>query len=443
MLNMKRIFAVLAVVALMLPSELSAQQPYSQRMVESLSLKTYTNNRGETSLATANFSYVPGLVAKSVLAAYNLYGNEAYWEAVKSYADRQLTGNPDKPILIGDNDIDAINAGKVFFDLYTHSLEKGDTGSAARYKEAAAYMHDKLQNHHARIPEGLPGAGGFFHKGKYPNQMWLDGLYMGSAFYAGYEALFGKEDNREAWTDIAKQFETIHKYTWDKKKHLNYHAWSATPDDEDSFWARKENPYKGTSPEFWARGCGWYFAALADVLEVMPKNHPEYKKILRIYRQVADGLAQWQDKSGSWYQLLQYDNQTCADGIGDRIGERYFNVGTNPNYLESSASSMFTYAFCKGIRLGLLKEKKFAPIAKKAFQGLLDNFITENADGSINIEQSCASAGLGPKKNINRTGTINYYLCGGDTGITRNEGKAIGAFTLAACEYEQLFGSAQ
>lgn len=408
-------------------------------MVESLSLQTFSNNRGKTSFATADFSYVPGLVAKSVLKTYNQYAIESYWDCIKSYADRQLTGDAQKPIKIGNNDIDAINAGKVFFDLYRHSMEIGDTASASKYQVAADYMHHKLQKEHTRIQAPLKGAGGFIHKGKYPDQMWLDGLYMGAAFYAEWEATFGAEDNKDAWSDIALQFKTIHKYTWDKEKELNYHAWSANPTDPNSFWANQTKPFLGASKEFWARGCGWYFAALTDVLELMPKNHPDYKKLLKIYRQVAKGLMRWQDSSGSWYQLLQYNDSMTGDNVGDYIQDKYYNIGRKPNYLESSASSMFTYAYCKGIRLGLLDREIYLPVAQKAYQGLLQNFITENPDGSINIIQSCASAGLGPAKNKSRTGTTNYYLCGNDVGITQNEGKAIGAFTMASCEYERLF----
>ncbi|MBQ7946001.1 MAG: glycoside hydrolase family 88 protein [Bacteroidales bacterium] len=419
---------------------LLAQSPYSQRMAESLSLQTFTNNKRQSTLSTADFSYVPGLVAKSVLVTYQQYPEkEAYWQAVKAYADRQLTGNPAAPIKIHDNDIDAINAGKVFFDLYNVSMQKGDTESAAKYKEAATYMYNKLKTVHTRIQKPLNGAGCFIHKGKYPDQMWLDGLYMGAAFLAGYEATFNNGGDKAAWSDIALQFKTIHKYTWDKEKQLNYHAWSANPADANSFWANDSKPFLGCSKEFWARGCGWYFAALIDVLEVMPQNHKDYKHLLKIYREVAAGLAKWQHESGSWFQLLQYDETTTGNGEGDLAsnGKKY-NVGYKPNYLESSASGMFTYAYLKGIRLGLLDKETYLPIAKKAYQGMLDNFITENPDGSINIIQSCASAGLGPASDLSRTGTINYYLCGKDTGITQNEGKAIGSFTLASCEWERL-----
>ncbi len=419
---------------------LFAQAPYSQRMTESLSLQSFTNNKKTSSLNEADFSYVPGLVAKSVLVTYRQYPEkEAYWEAVKAYADRQLTGDAQTPIKVPDNDIDAINAGKIFFDLYTVSMQKGDVASAEKYRQAATYMYHKLKTVHTRIPKKMKGAGCFIHKGKYPYQMWLDGLYMGAAFLAGYEATFNHGGKAADWSDIALQFKTIHRYTWDKDKQLNYHAWSANPADENSFWANDNKPFPGCSKEFWARGEGWYFAALTDVLEVMPKHHKDYKKLLKNYREVAAGLARWQHESGSWFQLLQYDENTMADGIGDLAsnGKRY-NVGTKPNYLEASASGMFTYAFLKGIRLGLLDRDTYLPIAEKAWAGLLFNFITENPDGSVNIIQTCASAGLGPAKDLSRTGTINYYLCGKDTGITQNEGKAIGSFSLAACEWELL-----
>lgn len=436
---MKKLILTLASSWLFI-SLVTAQMPYSQKVVESLSMKDFHNNRGSVSLDKADFSYVPGLVAKSVLKTYFLYPEKTeYFAKVKAYADRQLTNNPERPINIHSDDIDAINAGKIFIDLYRICSQQGDNESAARYKEAATYLYKELKTRHTRINDSLPGAGGFIHKGRYPYQMWLDGLYMGSAFLAEWEACFGEKNDIEAWADIALQFKTIHRYTWDAGKQLNYHAWSAKPDDPNSFWANQQEPYLGASKEFWARGCGWYFAALADVLEVMPKNHPDYHALLSIFRDVAKGLRRWQDsKSGCWYQLLQYDDKMTADGIGDFINGRYHNVGTLPNYLESSASGMFTYAFAKGVRLKLLDRNTYLPTIRRAYQGLLKTFVTFNEDHSINIMQSCASAGLGPARNPNRSGTINYYLCGNDVSITFNEGKAIGSFTMAFCEYERL-----
>jgi unsaturated rhamnogalacturonyl hydrolase len=202
---------------------------------------------------------------------------------------------------------------------------------------------------------------------------------------------------------IALQFKTLHTYTYDPVKQLNYHAWTADPTDENAFWANQTDPFKGCSPEFWGRGMGWYVAALTDVLEWMPKDHPDYPVLLANYRQVAAGIKRWQDPaSGVWYQLLQYDASKRADGVGDLVKGARYNVGTTANYLESSCSCMFTYALYKGVRLGLLPAATYLPVARKAYQGILDTFIVAKGN-KIDIIQSCASAGLGPASNPSRT----------------------------------------
>lgn len=420
----------------------SVEAPYSQQMVEQRALKTFLSNKREQQLSTAKWDYVPGLVAYSVLKAWEQYPeNDSYYQTVKAYADFCLQGGD--TLHVERSNIDDLAAGKIFFTLYRHEVAKGNTADALRYKHCATFLRNKLKYEHERIAEGKPGAGGFFHKAKYPDQMWLDGLYMGTAFYAEWQYHFGEEagaaDDAGSWTDIAHQFKTIHRYTYDRDKHLNYHAWSASPTAPDSFWAKKEAPYKGCSPEFWGRGMGWYFASLIDVLNFMPTDHRDYPALLHIVQEVAEGLAQYQDEaSGCWYQLLQYDSTRTANGIGDFYNNKAYNVGDKPNYLESSASAMFTYAYLKGIRTGLLSREQYMPIADKAYNGLLSTFIRRGEEGEIDIIQSCASAGLGPRKDLSRTGTINYYLCGKDVHITRNEGKAIGPFIMASLEWELL-----
>ena len=424
---------------------------YAQKMVESHGIVDFYCNRSyKAELDSAAWDYVSGLVANAVLMAWELYPEKTeYYNAVKAFADNSTT--PDgltilnekgKPALRPSN-IDDLPAGNVFFTLYKEELRKGNEQDANRYRTAATLIRNKLKHEHSRISADLPGTGGFFHKAVYPNQMWLDGLFMGSPIYARWQHNFGgddAQDNEESWSDIAHQFITINKYTYDEEKQLNYHAWSATPEDENSFWARKEEPHKGCSQEFWGRGMGWYFAALADVLEIMPKDHANYQDVLAIYNQVAAGLKRWQDPaSGVWYQLLQYDATKTADGIGDTVGDKTYNVGTQPNYLEASASSIFTYAYLKGINLGLLDRETYLPVAEKAYQGLINTFIRPNEEtGKIDIIQVCASAGLGPAKDPSRTGTANYYLAGKDITVVENEGKAIGTFIMASVEYEKL-----
>ncbi len=425
-----------------------APATYSQKMVESHGLVDFYCNRSyKDSLSHTVWDYVSGLVANSVLKAWQMYPEKTeYYDAVKAFADNSTNADGTQILnakgqnALRPSNIDDLPAGNIYFALYKEELKRGNTKDAERYKNAATLIRNTLKYNHSRIAEGLPGAGGFFHKAVYPNQMWLDGLFMGSPVYAQWEHVFGQEnagEYTESWNDIAHQFKTIHHFTYNPETQLNYHAWTATPNDSNAFWSNKQEPFLGCSKEYWGRGMGWYFAALVDVLEFMPKEHADYPAVLAILNQVAAGLARWQDaESGVWYQLLQYDATVTGDGKGDLAsnGETY-NVGTLPNYLEASCSSIFTYAYLKGIRLGLLDKATYMPVAEKAYQGLLRTFIREN-EGKTDIIQICASAGLGPAKDLSRTGTINYYLCGKDTGITQNEGKAIGTFIMASLEYE-------
>ena len=427
-------------------------KPWSQQMVESHGLGDfYCNRHYQEYLDSTGWDYVSGLVAGAVLDAWKQYPEqEAYYKSVKAFADRNL--NEDGTLIIDSkgesalrpSNIDDLPAGRIYFTLYEEESRKGNTQDAARYRNALDLIRNTLKYKHSRIAEGLPGAGGFFHKASYPNQMWLDGLYMGSPIYAQWEGTFGASDSAEvskgSWDDIALQFKTIHAKTYNADKQLNYHAWTATPADSNAFWATQSEPFLGASKEFWGRGMGWYFAALVDVLEFMPKEHADYPKIKEIANQVAAGLKRWQDEpSGLWYQLLQYDGSMKADGKGDTIAGEVYNVGDAANYLEASASCIFTYAYLKGMRLGILDKETYRPVAEKAYAGILKTFIKTQADAAkIDIEQSCASAGLGPAKDPSRTGTPNYYLAGKDVTVVENEGKAIGTFILASLEYEKM-----
>ena len=214
-------------------------------------------------LDTTGWDYVSGLVAHSVLKAWSAYPEKkAYYDAVKAFADNSL--NEDGTFIhnkkgkdaLRPSNIDDLPAGNIFFGLYEEEMRQGDTLEASKYKTAATLIRNRLKYDHSRIKAPLPGAGCFFHKAVYPNQVWLDGLFMGSPIYAQWQAKFGKEDtkdNNESWSDIALQFKTIHQYSYNAEKQLNYHAWTATPEDENSFWAQQDGKFKGCSPEFWAR----------------------------------------------------------------------------------------------------------------------------------------------------------------------------------------------
>ena len=187
------------------------------------------------------------------------------------------------------------------------------------------------------------------------------------------------------------------------------------------------------SASFWGRANAWYFLALVDILEVMPTNNTYYNTFKGYLSNLAKGIANYQDKgTGCWYQVM------------DKVP-----ASLTGNYLEASCSSIFTAGYLKAIRLGLLDKATYEPIAKKAYEGLVNQFmIYDNKDNStIQLVHSCTSAGLGGSNK--RAGDDNYYLTGTDAKVVTSsdptspyyytEGKVLGGFIMAATEYERAY----
>ena len=113
------------------------------------------------------------------------------------------------------------------------------------------------------------------------------------------------------------------------------------------------------------------------------------------------------------------------------------------NYLESSATAIFTAAYLKGMRLGLYNTD-YTDVATKAYQGIIENFMVADGNGGVHLIGCCKSAGLGGSDF--RDGSAAYYLLGSDVPKTTTsgsdfytEGKVFGGFILAATEYERRF----
>ena len=173
-------------------------------------------------------------------------------------------------------------------------------------------------------------------------------------------------------------------------------------------WA---NPVTGYSPNFWGRAEGWYAMALVDILDFLPQDYPGRAKILEILNQVAAGIKKYQDpETGLWYQVLDQ---------GNREG----------NYLEATASSMFAYALLKATRKGYI-DNKYKITAIKAYNGILENLIKDNGDGTISLTKCCSVSGLGG--NPYRDGSFEYYV--GEP-IRDNDPKGVGPFIMASLEF--------
>lgn len=252
-------------------------------------------------------------------------------------------------------------------------------------------------------------AGAFWHKKIYPYQVWLDGLYMGSPFYAEYSAtlLNSTHEKYVNFDDIADQFRIAYSKCYDYSTGLLRHAWDETG---SMFWA---DPYTGRSAHSWGRAMGWYVMALVDVLDWMPEDHPARPDMLGILQGILETLPKYADKkTGMWYQVLD-----CP--------------GREGNYIESTCSAMFTYAYLKAVEKGY--EPQYAKYAKRLYRNLVKTFIREEADGTITLTQCCAVAGLGGKDH--RSGDYEYYI---HEKITENDPKGVGPFIWASLIYERI-----
>jgi unsaturated rhamnogalacturonyl hydrolase len=284
--------------------------------------------------------------------------------------------------------LDQINEGRSLFTLYDRTHD-------ARYTKAANRLRDQLRTQ-PRTAEG-----GFWHKQIYPQQMWLDGLYMAEPFYAEYAL---RHADTTAMNDVARQFLLVARHLRDPKTGLYYHAWDSVHQQP---WA---DPATGLSKNFWGRAVGWYLMAAVDVLDYLPKTHRDRPELIRVVQQLSDAVARVQDPvSGVWWQVLDQPSRA-------------------KNYLEASGSAMFTYALAKGARMGYLAPS-YRLIAERAFDGMLATFVTAGADGLVSINGICKVAGLGG--NPPRDGSYEYYV---SEPVVADDYKGVGAFILAANE---------
>jgi unsaturated rhamnogalacturonyl hydrolase len=337
------------------------------------------------------WSYDQGVILEGIDAVWRRTGNADYFRYMQKSMDHFVTPEGNIRTYTQDShNIDNIKNGRSLLTLYKVTGQQ-------KYFKASTILWEQLKTQ-PRTKEG-----GFWHKKIYPNQMWLDGLYMGEPFYAEYAKLIHDE---KAFDDIANQFIYMENHSRDPKTGLMYHGWDESKEQQ---WA---DPKTGTSPHFWGRAMGWYAMALVDVLDNFPETHPKRKELLAILSRVAKAAKDYQEpESGLWYDILD---------LPDR----------KPNYLESSASAMFVYALQKGVRKGYLPVA-YAAVAKKGYAGMEKAFVEQRSAGKINLKGTVSVSGLGGKPY--RDGSFDYYM---KEKVITNDGKGVGAFILAANEMD-------
>ncbi|MEP7074173.1 MAG: glycoside hydrolase family 88 protein [Acidobacteriota bacterium] len=384
---MKKIFCLMLLL-LFAAAAFAQSVPLSEQMSQTAMTRLWVDSQNGKGIPD-RWNYEQGVVLSGMRTLWYSTADRQYYDFLKKSVDAFVNADGTiKTYSMDQYSLDLVRMGTAVLTMYRAT---GD----AKYKKAADLLRSQLKNQ-PRTTEG-----GFWHKKIYPDQMWLDGLYMAEPFYAEYSQTF-REDN---WDDIANQFIWMEKNTRDNKTGLLYHAWDAS---KKMGWANKTT---GRAPMFWGRAMGWYAMALVDVLDYFPKNHPRRAELISILNREMTALEKVQDnKSGLWWLILD-------------------KPGREKNYFEASAACMFTYAIAKGVRMGYLPGS-FMKSADSSWVGIQKEFL-ETKDGGVNLLKTISVAGLGG--NPYRDGTYNYYV--GEK-IATNDPKGVGAFLLAAVEME-------
>lgn len=333
--------------------------------------------------------YEDGILLKASVDLYEATKNDFYKDFVLKYLD-EFVQEDGKPIGYKREEYscDDIESSYVLFWGYEQTKSEKLKKSIELFTEHLAWQP------RARC-------GNYFHKLRYPYQVWMDGLYMAQPFHL-LTALNSENKDKEI-EDIMNQFRNCRKYMYDESRHLYVHAYDETHYMQ---WANKET---GKAPNVWSRACGWMMMALVDISELLGVNDENAKELMGMYNELVEGLIPHLDKETKMiYQVVDYPNDT-------------------DNYLETSGSSMLAYSLLKAERIGALNEK-FKGLGKELFENIVSTHLVEQ-NGHLELTDICQVAGLDNEK---RDGSRNYYY---SEKRVSNEVKGVAPFFMAYSEY--------
>jgi rhamnogalacturonyl hydrolase YesR len=324
-------------------------------------------NPGTPQDRLARWGYVTGYTLNGIELVARFTGDQKYWDFIKRVIDRFIDekGNFNNSVRL--DSLDNVMPGNIVAGLYEHTHDE-------RYRIAA----DNIRKAFDTFPRNADG--GFWHNVHLTGEMWIDGIFMGAMPLIRYGKSIG--DAEYCFNEVAKQITIFAEHCLKDNSGLYYHAWAENPElpisnDRNKPFkaARWADPETGLSGEVWSEGLGWYALILAETLAVIPKHHPRYAEIVDIYSRLAGGLKRTQDsRSGRWFQVI------------DR-GER------TDNWTDNSGSAMFAYSIQRGIELGLLDAREYAPVVTGAYTGITENAKINN-DGLVDIYSACEGLGV-------------------------------------------------
>ncbi|KAG0635067.1 cell wall glycosyl hydrolase YteR [Tuber brumale] len=365
---------------------------YSQLLANSVIARN--TPLGKTSTGAVLTSYEHGIMERALQMVYNATGNDAYYTYHKTGVDNIISS---AGTLLDYNltyyTLDDIRLGPEF--LYLH-LRTGQV----KYKTAAETLRLQIQS------QPRNAEGGMWHRSTYQNQMWLDGQFMALPFYAQWTKFFDAR-NESAWADIVLQFSLLEAHVRNCTTGLLKHGYDG---GKSAVWADLDT---GSAPLVWDRALGWYLMALVDVLDYFPRQDASSAVLIGYFVRAAAAVKIAADpNTGAWWLVMSQEY-----------------AGAPGNYIESSGSAMFVYAFLKGVRLGYLPRAEYFPVAKRAYEYLVGNCVVDRGNGVYDWEGTVQVGSLGSK------GDYAYYV---SVPKRTNDLKGIGPFIYASVEFEML-----
>ncbi|OPH58469.1 hypothetical protein BC351_23840 [Paenibacillus ferrarius] len=212
--------------------------------------------------------------------------------------------------------------------------------------------------------------------------VWCDDLYMSTPFLSKYYELTGESSYLN---DAAMQFLLYKQLLFIPELKIMHHVYD--------FKFQKGNGVP------WGRGNGWVLFSLTELLAVMPEKHEHRPELLKFFCELCEGYRQLQGTHGLWHQVL-----------------------TDPtSYEEASCTSMFIYAFARGVRFGWLDDSEtYIEAVLKGWEGLTRSCIDKNG----NVYGVCRGSGY----------SFNSYYYKDQLSWQLNDTHGIGIVLLAGIE---------
>ena len=325
--------------------------------------------------------YEDGLIYRGCERLYESTGEKRWLDHVRRLIAPQIL---DGPALLGydanDYNIDNIMSGRALFFLDRVTGEQS-------YMDVAALLIRQLETQ-PRTRSNI-----YWHKNRYPWQVWLDGLYMGAPFQIEYGLLTGNDALvKDALTQVSAAMDK----TFVPATKLYAHAYDEA---RKQSWSNDET---GHTQAHWSRAVGWLAMALVDIAELVgPDRFAPFKDRTNA---LFDEILRWRQADGMWLQVMD-------------------QPGLKGNWTESSASAMFCYALIQGEVLGFWDGS-----SEGLLSDLIDRAVVEKSDGGREMAQICHVAGLGMYQGRFRDGTADYYI---SEEIVSDDPKGVGPLMMA------------